>query len=138
MIKNNIAEYFKNKSDEIFASRKSDKPRFLIYQLDADDPNNIDIMFKPLNCVENHADIDKISYKMTYSDDLETITSDNMSDQSQVLECIYNKFNDDNRPVNFKSRSASVSDIFILLNNDTADIFYTEFIGFTHITSLKK
>ena len=138
MIENNIAEYFKNKSDEIFASRKSDKPGFLIYQLDADNPNNIDIMFKPLDYVENHADISKISYKMTYADDLETITSDNMPDQSQVLECIYNKFNDDNRPADFKSRSASVSDIFILFDNNTADIFYTEFIGFTHIISLKK
>lgn len=138
-----LYECMDNYKSEIFDNKKNEYAGFQLYQLAANHDNDT-LLFRSMTMVSEIPESANINYDLVYSGDLSDIGMPNtksIDDERSiygVMNQIYRTFNT-KLPENYQGRSASVSDIIIVfIDDNTANIYYIEPVGFEYIGSIDR
>ena len=109
---------------------------YALYRL-ADDPSVADLRYMPLDSIGGAPD--KANYDAIYTARLpQEYDLKDASVRGQVLEAIFSRFNQDDRPEGFDGQSMSVSDIVALKQDGVVSYHYCDRVGFKELPDFGK
>lgn len=119
-------------------SKEAEKPgnTYSIYRL-KDDPSTAELRFTDLESLEGKPD--KRNYEAVYTGNLpDNLDLSDRSVRERVLEAIFERFNQEERPRGYEGPSMSVSDIVALKQGDVVSYHYCDSFGFKDLPDFGK
>lgn len=117
---------------QIIELRKVHKMKYAILQLNKGEENHLKRFASISELEKGVDDIEAKNYYKVYEDEVYEININDKSKLSELLENIFLKYNQPDKPEDYKGHSLSVSDIILLSNKETgiSKAYYCDSWGF--------